>query len=800
MPRIFMAAFIRQFSQRHPRLTRSFLLALTFLMSGGVGLAYASWALVCNAGRCPSARALEDYQPGQTSKLYAIDGRFIAEIGLEKRTLVTIREIPAHVRDAFRVTEDKRFYNHAGVDWVRVFGAVGANVASMSWAEGFSTITMQLARNVFPERISREKTLTRKLKEAKVARDIEERFEKDKILELYLNQIDLGSGAHGVEAAAQRYFGKSVRDLNIAEAATLAGIPKAPSRYNPRRFPERAIQRRNTVIELMRRNGVISDADASLAKAFPMQLASKADAGEVAPYFVEWVRQTLDERFGAQLYREGLKVYTTLDVGLQSAAERAMENQIRAIEAGRFGPYRGMTFERHVARSGSDENVSPHSPYLQGAFVAIEPRTGAVRAMVGGRDFDDSKFNRAVQALRQPGSAFKPIVFAAGVQNGRSPAYVLSDDPLSLEQRPGESWQPKNYDGTFEGNIPMRRALYQSRNLATIRLGMELGEATVIEQARRFGITSPIPAYPSIHIGAASVYPIEIVAAYTAFATLGTRAEPQPIIRVENTRGEVLWAPEPVRTPVLSQEEAWLMVSMMRDAVTRGTAAGAVAGQGFRIPAGGKTGTTNDGTDVWFIGYTPDLVAGVWMGFDRPQRIKANAQGGSLAAPAWTAFMREVYRRRAAPSDWQQPPGIVERMIDRSTAMLATAYCPPELVAQEYFIIGTDPPSECPAHGPYAVMPGMSAYDTTSLPPPPEFPPLDTAPRRRPTRPTTPTPTTPPAATPGAVLPGAVIPGVATPPRQSRPSRDGRDTTVFRRPPARDTLVPPRDTTRPPAP
>src|SRR5918992_1131892 len=633
-----MAAFpfSRQFRQRHPRLTRSVLLALTFLVSGGVGLAYASWALVCNAGRCPSARALDDYTPGQTSKLYAIDGRFIAEIGLERRTLVTLNEIPTHVRDAFRVTEDKRFYSHAGVDWVRVFGAVGANVAAMSWAEGFSTITMQLARNVFPERISREKTLTRKLKEAKVARDIEARFPKDKILELYLNQIDLGSGAHGVEAAAQRYFGKSVRDLNIAEAATLAGIPKAPSRYNPRRFPDRAIQRRNTVIELMRRQGVISDADARLASS------------------------------------------------------------------------------------------------LRGAFVPLDARTGAVRALVGGRDFDDSKFNRAVQALRQPGSAFKPIVFAAGIQNGRSPAYVLSDDALSLEQRPGEMWQPKNYDGSFEGNIPMRRALYQSRNLATIRLGMELGEATVIEEARRFGITSPIPAYPSIHIGAASVYPIEMVAAYSAFATLGTRAEPQPIVRVENTKGEVLWAPEPIRTPVLSPEEAWLMVSMMRDAVTRGTAAGAVAGAGFRIPAGGKTGTTNDGTDVWFIGYTPDLVAGVWMGFDRPQRIKANAQGGVLAAPAWTTFMREVYRRRPAPGDWPQPAGIVERMIDRSTAMLATAYCPPELVTQEYFIIGTDPPSECPAHGPYAIMPGIAGYDTTTaLPPPAAFPPLDTAPRRR---------------------------------------------------------------------
>src|SRR5918992_992666 len=730
-----MAAFpfSRQFRHRHPRLTRSLLLALTFLVSGGAGLAYASWALVCNAGRCPTARALDDYTPGQTSKLYAIDGRFIAEIGLEKRTLVTIKEIPQSVRDAFRVIEDKRFYQHAGIDWIRVAGALAHDIMTLSWAEGFSTITMQLARNVFPERISREKTLTRKLKEAKVARDIEANFSKDKILELYLNQIDLGSGAHGVESAAQRYFGKSVRDLNIAEAATLAGIPKAPSRYNPRRFPERAIQRRNTVIELMRRQGVISDSDASLAKAFPLQLASKADAGEVAPYFVEWVRQQLDERFGAQLYREGLKVYTTLDVNLQSAAERAM---------------------------------------------------------VGGRDFDDSNFNRAVQALRQPGSAFKPIVFAAGVQNGRSPAYVLSDSALSLEQRPGESWQPKNYDGGFEGNIPMRRALYQSRNLATIRLGMELGEATVIEQARRFGITSPIPAYPSIHIGAASVYPIEMVAAYSAFATLGTRADPQPIIRVENTRGEVLWAPEPIRTPVLSPEEAWLMVSMMRDAVTRGTAAGAVAGAGFRIPAGGKTGTTNDGTDVWFIGYTPDLVAGVWMGFDRPQRIKSNAQGGALAAPAWTTFMREVYRRRPAPSDWPQPPGIVERIIDRSTAMLATAYCPPELVTQEYFIIGTDPPSECPAHGPYAITPGLPGYDTLGVPPPPAFPPLDTAttPRRtgRSVSPSTSAP--PPAATPGAVLPGAVIPGVATPPRPSRGARATRDTTIFRRQPPRDSL------------
>src|SRR5919205_2779256 len=456
-----MAAFpfSRQFRQRHPRLTRSVLLAVTFLVSGGVGLAYASWALVCNAGRCPSARALEDYTPGQTSKLYSADGRFIAEIGSEKRTLVKINDIPQVVRDAFRVTEDKRFYDHAGIDWIRVFGAIGTDIVHRSFAEGFSTITMQLARNVFPERISREKTLTRKLKEAKVARDVESRFSKDKILELYLNQIDLGSGAHGVEAASQRSFGKSVRELNIAEAATLAGIPKAPSRYNPRRFPERAIQRRNTIIELMRRNGVISDADASLAKAYPLQLASKEDAGDVAPYFVEWVRQQLDDRFGAQLYREGLKVYTTLDVNLQSAAERALENQLRAIESGRYGPFRAETFERYGARANNDEDQeTAHSPYLQGAFVALDPRTGAVRAMVGGRDFDDSKFNRAVQALRQPGSSFKPVVYAAAIQNGRPPTYILDDSPLTVPMAQGDTWSPQNYDAQFEGQIPLRKA------------------------------------------------------------------------------------------------------------------------------------------------------------------------------------------------------------------------------------------------------------------------------------------------------------------------------------------------------
>ncbi|HEY4133184.1 MAG TPA: PBP1A family penicillin-binding protein, partial [Gemmatimonadaceae bacterium] len=672
--------FSRRFRARYPRFTRSFALVFCFFCAFGIGFAYAAWAMVCRAGRCPSADTLQDYEPRQTSKLYAADGRFIAELGIEKRTLVRYNDIPPLVRNAFVSTEDKRFFHHAGIDWHRVPGALLVDIKNRNFSEGFSTITMQLARNIFPDRISSEKTLVRKLKEAKVARAIEQRYSKEKILELYLNQINLGNGSYGIQSAAQRYFGKSLKDLNVAEAAMLAALPKAPSRYNPRLFPDRAVQRRNTVIGLMRDNHVITPAEASEAQAYPLRLATRVEAGDVAPYFVEWIRQQLDDKFGKQLYEQGLKVYTTLDLDMQSAAERSMERQIRAIEAGKYGAFTHMSYERYLTRANDDEgNNTPNSPYLQGAFIAMDPRTGAVRALVGGRDFDDSKFNRATQAIRQPGSTFKPIVYADAIQNGRPLSYTLDDSPLTVDLGNGSTWTPKNYEPDYEGKIPMRRALYQSRNIPTIRLGLELGTQSVIDEAHKFGLTTPIPAYPSIFIGAADVLPIEMVSAYSAFATLGTRAAPIAITRVEDQKGNLLWAPEASTTPVLSPEEAWLMVSVMKDVVQRGTAAGSVGAQ-FHYPAGGKTGTTNDGTDVWFIGYTSDLVAGVWMGFDKPQKIKANAQGGTLAAPAWTAFMTEVYKRKPAPRDWPMPGDIITRQVDLSTNMLATPYCPRNVV------------------------------------------------------------------------------------------------------------------------
>jgi penicillin-binding protein 1A len=710
------------FWKRNPKLTRWVLLSATFCVSFGAGIGIGSWSLVCRGRSCPAMDDLQSYKPRQTSKVFSADGQFIAEIGLERRTLLPLAEIPPMLRDAFLVVEDKRFYSHGGIDFFSIPGAIVANLKTMSFSQGFSTITMQLAGNIFPEQINRREragfsALTRKLREIKVARRVEGAVSKDRILELYLNQIDLGNGAHGVETASQRYFGKSARQLNLPEVATLAALPKAPGRYNPRRYPDRAIQRRNTVIEVMRRHGLISDADASVAKAYPLRLANRNESGDVAPYFVEWIRQLLDQQFGAQLYEQGLNVYTTLDLEIQSASERALERQLRAIEAERYGKFDHLTYEAYLAQaSDAGDAATPNSPYLQGAFVVMDPRTGAVRALVGGRDFSDSKFNRAVQAKRQPGSTFKPVVYAAAVQHRRPPTYILDDSPLSMSYVQGDTWAPQNYDLQFEGQIPMRRALYESRNIPAVRLGMELGEQTVVDMAHRLGITTTIPLYPSIHIGAADVYPLEMVASYSTFATLGTQAHAMGITKVTTAKGEVIWAPEPVRVPVLAPEEAWLMVDMMKDVVRRGSAASAVGAQ-FKIPSAGKTGTTNDGTDVWYIGFTSDLVAGVWIGLDNPKRIKDNAQGGVLAAPAWTAFMNEVYRRKPAPPDWPRPAAIVSRSVDLLSNTIWTRDCP-GVQATEFFISGTEPTIAC------SLMPGMTIDSVTPARP-------DTA-RRRP--------------------------------------------------------------------
>jgi len=588
-------------------------------------------------------------------------------------------------------------------------------------AQGFSTITMQLARNIFQDRISREKTLVRKLREARVALELEKTYSKDRILELYLNQIPLGSGAYGVETAAQRYFGKSARDLTIPEAAMLAALPKGPGLYNPRRHPARAVQRRNLVIELMREQGYISDAQAEEAEAYPLTLSARQDYGDVAPYFVEWIREQLDARFGRDLYEKGYRIYTTLDLDMQQSAERTLEAQLEAIEGGAYGRFPHKTYAQYMAaaaNSGAETEEQTATPYLQGAMVAMDT-SGAVRAMVGGRDFDDSKFNRATQAERQPGSTFKLFVYSAAIRAGHSPDEMLPDSAISLPMSDGTIWEPHNFEEEdFQGPITLRRALALSINMVAIRLGMELGVDAVVDEAHRYGISTDVPAVPSMFIGSASVIPLEMVSAYTAPATLGVRAAPFAIVRVEDADGKVLWQDQPRRERVMPTDEAWVLNDMLRDVIRYGTGAGAVKRSGFDLPAGGKSGTTNDYTDVWFIGYTRELVAGFWMGFDNPQTIKNNAQGGLLTAPAWANFMKEVYERRPPSGDWVRPTGMVQREIDITTGKLATPYCPPSVRRWEVFAPDAVPTEFCPVHtGPNAAAAAPAPTDGGQKPP-----------------------------------------------------------------------------------
>ncbi len=696
----------RQVSKRRARLVAAAALVSLY----GVGLAYGSWTRVCAAERCPSiSRLIGGPGPQQTSKAYAADGRLIAEYGAERRTVLPLQEIPAHVRQAFIATEDKRFYGHHGIDFLRVCGALKTNILQLRWAQGFSTITMQLARNVFPDQISREKKLTRKLKEARVAIELERTFPKDTILQLYLNQINLGPGAYGVEAAAQVLFGTSVRDVNLAEAATLAALTQLPSFYNPRRHPQRAVRRRNVVLTLMRDQGYITPEEAELWKAYPLVLTTRrTNYGDVAPYFVEWIRQQLDARFGRDLYEKGLRIYTTLDLDMQEAAEQALLSQLDEIEAGAYshGTFPGHTTYRDYvesARATDEDHV--YTPYLQGALVALEASTGYVRAMIGGRDFADSKYNRAVQAERPAGSSFKPFVYSAAVRAGHPVTELLDDSPLDppVVQPDSTLWQPRDYDDSTLGPIPMRRSLYLSRNLSTIKLGMALGEQTVIGEVRRYGITTALPPYPAIHLGARGVKPIELIAAYTAFANLGTRTVPLGMLRVEDRDGNILWQSAPRREPVMDPEHTWLMVDMLTDVVRRGTAYSAVWKAGFTYPSAGKTGTTDDYTDAWYVGFTSELVTGIWVGYDLQQRIMNDAGGGRIVAPAWTQFMRDVYDRRPPPPDWVRPDTLVLRQVDWSNGFLATPYCPLEVLHEDWFYPGTQPTQYCPVHvGPFS--------------------------------------------------------------------------------------------------
>ncbi|HXW97050.1 MAG TPA: transglycosylase domain-containing protein, partial [Gemmatimonadales bacterium] len=503
-----------------PRIRSNTLTAVLAVVLLLVGMGIGAWTRACANNACPSiAKVTQRWDPAQASKVFAADGRLITDLGEERRTVIQLNQMSPEAIAAFVVVEDKRFYEHGGVDWLRALGAFWHTVVyaltRQGRVQGFSTITMQLARNLFPEDIpGQERTIKRKLREMHVAFELERSNPKDRILELYLNQINLGNGALGIEAAAQRYFGKSARDLNVAEAATLAGIPRSPTRYNPRRNPDLSVERRNLILELMADEGVLSRSDAERWKAYPLVLSSRSDFSEVAPYFVEYVRQLLRPRFGSELYSAGLRIYTTVDLDIQQATERAVAKQLDEIERNtkRYGKYPRPTYADYLEKRTDDSEPQTQSPYLQGLAVVLEAKTGKILAMVGGRDYNDSKFNRVTQATRQPGSTFKPIVYTAALRAGHPWSEIVEDLPLSVEMMPGDPpWEPQNYDNKFLGPMPLKEAFYESRNIPAIRIGMDIGPQAVIGEAARFGITTPVRAYPSIYIGSEGVIPLEMI-------------------------------------------------------------------------------------------------------------------------------------------------------------------------------------------------------------------------------------------------------------------------------------------------
>ncbi|HUG39682.1 MAG TPA: PBP1A family penicillin-binding protein [Longimicrobiales bacterium] len=675
-----------------PFALRSILTALGTVMAVTIVVFFAAYH-TCGFEGCPDLDQIRGYVPDEASVVVDRDDEEIGKLFRVNRVMVGLDTLPEHIPQAFIATEDQDFYDHGGVDFSRVLGAAWENVRSGGIAEGFSTISMQVARNVFPEKLpANQRTLSRKVSEIKVARALEGRYGKDEILELYVNQIYFGSGAWGIQAAAQEYFGKSATELDLAESALLAGLPQAPSRLNPRENMEGALRRRATVLERMRSQGFITADEAAAAGDDEPRLArSRVEISDRAAYFVEHVRQTVEERLGDDVYTQGYTIHTTLDLDAQEVAERELAEQLRAIESGRYGSF---PHPAYASTSDSAAALLSKSPYLQGAVVVMAVNSGDVLAMIGGRDFDQSKFNRAIQARRQPGSAFKPIVYAAAIDAGYPPNTPLEDTPYRLA-RDGRVWEPQNYDGTYAGRITMREALVHSKNVATIRLAERVGLGRVIEMARRLGISGDIPHYPSIAIGAAEVTLVEIVAAYAALAALGDLPEPRYVTHVTDRSGAIVWQESPRTRRVLNRDVAFLTVDLMRDVINRGTGA-AARSAGFRAPAAGKTGTTNESADVWFIGFTPQIATGVWIGMDDPQRIMPRATGGRLAAPVFGGIMRSV---AGNGGDWTPPPGVERLQVDESGNILASN-CPTYgTIREEYFLRGTVSVGDCFGYG-----------------------------------------------------------------------------------------------------
>lgn len=637
----------------------------------------------------PSTARLEMIEPALKTQVFAENEELIGEFYVEDRALVRLDEIPKYMIDAILAVEDRKFYSHWGVDIFGIARALFANIREGRYAQGGSTITQQLARNLFE---MYENTLSRKIKEALLAIRIERAYSKNEILEMYLNQIYFGAGAHGVEAAARVFFGKSASDLTVGEATLLAGIPKSPRDYSPIYHLDWALQRRAVVLQAMVETGTLFAEDAARIKDEPVEIRSGRDEKpEFAAYFLEEVRQYLENKYGAdRLYHDGLRVYTGLDPYLQRVAEDSLEAQLQNMETWR--KYED-TKARYDSLFEAGEQEGPPD-YLQGAVVAIDVNTGYIKALVGGRSFEQSKWNRATQGKRQPGSAFKPFIYLAAIENGYTPADIILDAPVVLDLPNGDVWKPSNFTERFLGEISLRYALNFSVNIAAIRLLMALGPISAINYAHRLGIKSDLENVYALALGVSEVTLLELTNAYATIAAGGVRSEPLLVKKVVDREGKVLEENFAYREEVLSPQSNFMITNMMESVVNEGYGRTARR-MGFAEPAAGKTGTTDECTDAWFVGFTTEIAVGVWAGFDVKRSMGRRMTGGRVSCPVWANIMKAYYRDHKG-EPFPEPEGIVHRAICEESGLLWTKGC--TKVRREVFIEGTEPKRYCDRH------------------------------------------------------------------------------------------------------
>lgn len=661
----------------------------------------------------PSLTQLENYDPELATKIYSRDGAIIKELFTKKRIFVPLNEIPEYMIQAVLSTEDHLFYKHWGVNIERFTYVMLINLMHMKYQQGASTITQQLARQLY---LNLEKKISRKIKEWITAIQIERTYTKNEILEMYLNQMNFGHGNYGVQAAAIAFLGKNAKDLTLEECALLAGLLQRPTAYYPYSYPDRALQRRNLVLHNMLRHGYISEQQYQDAKNSPLNLKEYDPYHEygIAPYFTEFIRQELQDRFHMDLYQGGYSVYTTLDTRVQAAAEKAVKNQLPTLQK----KFNNRFIATGKAKQFIDPQILAEIPYnelrknerlldslltegipIQVALVAIDPTDGQILAMIGGRNFEKYKFNRAVQAKRQAGSTFKPIVFTAAIDNGYAPCFELLNQPVVLYLPNGDRWAPHNYDYSQGGPTMLRDALKRSLNLVTVRLVQEVvPPTTVADYGFKLGLTTPIPPYDAVALGSADVILIEMTSAFGVFANQGVLAKPLYIQRVADKYGNIVEEYKPQIREVLSKESAYIMADMMKSVVNNGTGVPARTAYHFYRPAGGKTGTTNDFTDAWFIGFTPQIVAGVWVGFDDPQITLGEGQAGAVVAlPIWAPFMKTAHDTLNLPvEDFEMPVGVVRMEICKETKKIPSEYCP-EIIS-ELFETKFAPTEKCDVH------------------------------------------------------------------------------------------------------